>query len=86
MRIGDLNPAKVEPAAGQTAEKLLKEAGQHPIAASDDAVELSRLSEAVAEPGPNQARLEQLRIEVQAGAYQVPAGDLAKKIVEFHEE
>jgi anti-sigma28 factor (negative regulator of flagellin synthesis) len=47
-------------------------------------VALSRLSEAVAGSGPNEARLNQLRLEVQAGTYQVPAAKIASKIVDFH--
>jgi anti-sigma28 factor (negative regulator of flagellin synthesis) len=84
MRIGDFNAAAVNPAAGQAAEKLPEEAGRPPNAAPDDAVALSRLSQAIAEPGPSEARLEQLRTEVEAGAYRIAAKEIATKIVDSH--
>ena len=86
MRIGDLNAASLNPAAGQAAEKLPEEAARPVDAAPDDAVALSRLSQAIGGPGPNEARLEQLQLEVAAGTYRVPAEEIARKIVEFHEE
>ena len=52
----------------------------------DDAVALSRLSQVVEQSGPSEARLEQLRLEVEAGAYRVPAEEISKKIVDFHTE
>jgi negative regulator of flagellin synthesis FlgM len=84
MRIGNLNPAVANPAVGQTAQSPPTEAGRGSSAAPDDAVTLSRLSEAVAGSGPGEARLNQLRLEVQAGTYQVPAPKIAAKIVDFH--
>lgn len=86
MRIGDLNAASVSPPAGQAAEKLQEDAARPSDAAPDDAVALSRLSQAVTVPGPSEARLEQLKLEVAAGVYRVPAEEIARKIVEFHEE
>jgi anti-sigma28 factor (negative regulator of flagellin synthesis) len=86
MRIGDLNPAAVSPAGGQTAEKPLDETGRRVNAAPDDAVALSRLSQVVDQSGPSEARLEQLRLQVEAGAYRVPAEEISKKIVDFHTE
>ena len=86
MRIGDLNAASVNPPAGQAAEKPPENAAPPPDAAPDDAVALSRLSKAITVPGPSEARLEQLKLEVAAGTYRVPAEEIARKIVEFHEE
>jgi anti-sigma28 factor (negative regulator of flagellin synthesis) len=84
MRVGNLNAAVGNPAVGQTSPSPPAEAGRGPSAAPNDAVALSRLSEAVAGSGPNEARLNQLRLEVQAGTYQVPAAKIASKIVDFH--
>ena len=84
MRIGNLNAEAVKPGVGQTAQSAPAEAGRGPSAAPDDAVSLSRLSEAVGGSGPDEARLNQLRLDVQAGAYQVPAPKIAAKIVDFH--
>ena len=86
MRIGDINPAAVNPTAGPAPEKPLEEAGRPPVAAPDDAVALSRLSQAIAELGPTEARLQQLRRAVEAGDYRVPAEEIATKIVDFHRE
>ena len=47
---------------------------------SGDAVDLSALAE-LSLPAPSDARLAQLRAEVRSGSYQVPAPDLAKKII-----
>jgi anti-sigma28 factor (negative regulator of flagellin synthesis) len=86
MRIGDFNAASVNPAAGQPAEKPAEEPGLPLNDTPDDPVALSRLSEAIAGPAPSQARLEQLRLEVEAGTYRIPAQEIAKKIVDFHGE
>jgi anti-sigma28 factor (negative regulator of flagellin synthesis) len=47
-----------------------------------DSAELSRLSEALAAPPSDEARLERLRLEVAAGTYEAPASDISRKIVE----
>jgi flagellar biosynthesis anti-sigma factor FlgM len=74
----------VNPAANTPAEKPAQDASRRSSAATDDAVELSRLSQAVSEPGASAAHLEQLKLEVESGTYRVPAEKLAKKIVDFH--
>jgi anti-sigma28 factor (negative regulator of flagellin synthesis) len=83
MRIGDLNTAPLNPAGAPAIDK-------HPErtkpAGSEDAVELSRLSRAVAAESAGEARLEELRAQVKAGSYQVPAEEVSKSIVRFHEE
>jgi anti-sigma28 factor (negative regulator of flagellin synthesis) len=84
MRIGNLNAEAVKPGVGQTSPSPPAEAGCGTDAAPDDAVTLSRLSEAVGGSGPDEARLNRLRLEVQAGTYQVPAAKIAGKIVDFH--
>jgi anti-sigma28 factor (negative regulator of flagellin synthesis) len=84
MRIGNLNAEAVKPGVGQAAPSPPAEAGRGSGAAPDDAVTLSRLSEAVGGSGPDEARLNQLRLEVQAGTYQAPAAKIAAKIVDFH--
>jgi anti-sigma28 factor (negative regulator of flagellin synthesis) len=86
MRIGDFNAAAVNPAADQAAEKPLEEAGRPLNATPADAVALSRLSQAIAELGPSEARLQRLRREVEAGDYRIPAEGIAPKIVDFHGE
>ncbi len=82
MRIGDPNPVNPvqRPAAGKRKEGASRQTG----ATQDDAVALSQLSRAVAEP--ESAPIEQLRLDVNAGSYEVPAPVLAKDIVDFHTE
>ncbi len=84
MRIGDLNPTPVNPSATPSAGKSAGDAGRDSAPAPNDAVELSRLSQAVAEPGASDTRIEEIRNAVQAGTYQVPPSELAKNIVDFH--
>ena len=84
MRIGDLNAEAVKPGVGQTSPSPPAEAARGASTAPDDAVTLSHLSEAVGGSGPDEARLNQLRLEVQAGTYQAPAAKIAAKIVDFH--
>ncbi len=83
MRIGDLNTAPVNPAGTPAVDK-------HPerttAAGSEDAVDLSRLSQAVAAESAGEARLEELREQVKAGTYQVPVEKISESIVRFHEE
>jgi anti-sigma28 factor (negative regulator of flagellin synthesis) len=83
MRIGNPNTAPVNTAGTQAAEKHGERAAP---AKTEDAVELSRLSRAVAGEGAREARLEELQSQVRAGTYQVPAEELSKSIVKFHEE
>jgi anti-sigma28 factor (negative regulator of flagellin synthesis) len=84
MRIDDLNRAPVT----QNAEKTDQTAQQHPgapgkgaIAASDQA-DVSALARALSTRDP--ARIEQLRLEVQSGNYDVPAESVARAIMDAH--
>ena len=86
MRVDDVNPAPVNPAAGAQPSEKPQGIAQEPASELDDAVELSRLSEALAEAGTDAARIERLRAAVRSGAYQVPASEVAGKIVDFHKE
>ena len=84
MRIGDMNLAPQNPSTNQAVERPVDEAGSRPSAARNDALELSRLSQAVAQNGSSSARLEQLRLEVKAGTDPVSALEISKKIVDFY--
>ena len=83
MRIGDYNPAvnRPEPAP----EKPIEDSGRGAAPKKNDAVELSNISRLAAETAPDKARLEELRLQVASGAYQVSAGRISRKIVEFLE-
>lgn len=84
MRIDDLNRAPVT----QNAEKTDPAAQQHPGAPGKDAVagsdqaDVSALARALSTRDP--ARIEQLRLEVQSGKYDVPAESVARAIIDGH--
>ncbi len=101
MRIGDVNPVPPEPANTGAAKTQAKpamhesaskgaepaeSAVQEPAREDADATELSRLSHALAKSAASDSRLDQLRLQVQQGTYEVPAEQLSKKIVDFHTE
>lgn len=88
MRIGDINPPAQSAEAGRAgSEKTAGAAhGRSPVQSDTDGVALSCLWEAIASGGGNDVRIEELRLRVQSGAYQVSASELAKKIVDFHTE
>jgi flagellar biosynthesis anti-sigma factor FlgM len=96
MRIGDGNPAGANPARPREATKGNEAVGQtapqRPDAGKDarlseadsDAVGLSSLSHALTASSAGTSRIDELRLQVQQGTYEVPAEELAKKIVDFH--
>ncbi len=53
-----------------------------PAAVSADHVDLSALSQAAAGPAPQ--RLEKIRNDVGSGSYQVNAGEVSRRIVDFY--
>jgi anti-sigma28 factor (negative regulator of flagellin synthesis) len=82
MRIDDLNRTPVTPGAeksGQTAQQrpLEKDA----VAGSDQA-EVSHLAQSLAAPDPG--RIEQLRLQVQSGSYNVSAQTVANALIDAH--
>lgn len=86
MRIEDLYPPAVRSAEASGASEKSAEADRPPREAQADSVSLSRLSQALFLSGPHQARLEQLRLLLESGAYQVAAPDISHSIVEFYLE
>jgi anti-sigma28 factor (negative regulator of flagellin synthesis) len=85
MRIDDLNrspvtqsPEKTDPSAVQQRPGSL---GKDSLAASDHA-DVSSLALALAAQNPS--RIEQLRLEVQSGRYDVSADAVASAIVDAH--
>jgi len=85
MRIEQFQPPSVKPAAGtQPTDQPTQAEGQLPAGAHADQVALSRLSQILLGGVEDDARLEQLRVQVAEGAYQVPAADLSQRLVDFH--
>lgn len=83
MRIDDLNRTPLTQAAeqaGQAAEKrALEKSG---VGDGADQAQVSELAQLLSKGDP--ARLEQLRLQVESGKYEVSAEVLAKSIVEAH--
>jgi|GEM_PF-981074 len=82
MRIGDSSWHRVPPTgpagpAEKPAEEFRAEDGA-------DRVYLSRLSQALLLCGLPPARLEHLRSLVQSDAYEIPAAELSRRIVQFY--
>lgn len=82
MRIDDLNRTP----AAQVTEKSEQTAQQHPSkqdkAAASDQAEVSPLAQSLAAPDPG--RIEQLRLQMQAGSYDVSAQTIANAVIDAH--
>ena len=82
MRIDDLNRTPVTSSAEKSAQAGQQHAQQKEAAAGSDHAEVSHLAQALATPDPG--RIEQLRLEVQSGTYDVSAQTVAKALIEAH--
>jgi anti-sigma28 factor (negative regulator of flagellin synthesis) len=84
MRIDDLNRAPLTPETGKTDQAAEKRAlEKDPKAARGmDQAEVSQLAHALSTGDPQ--RLEQLRLAVQSGKYEVSAEAVAKAIIDHH--
>ena len=84
MRIDDLNRSPLTHGpekAGQDEQKRALEQDRTPAAGADQA-EVSQLARSLA--GSDPRRIEQLRLEVQSGKYDVPADVVANAILGAH--
>jgi anti-sigma28 factor (negative regulator of flagellin synthesis) len=84
MRIDDLNRAPLTQETGkteQTAEARALEK-ESKAARGTDQAEVSQMAQALSTGDPQ--RLEQLRLAVQSGKYDVPAEAVAKAIIDHH--
>jgi len=83
MRIDDLNRASATQGAEKTDQVAQKRGpGKDSGAAAADQADVSQLAQALTSSDPQ--RLEQLRLAVQSGAYEVSAEAVAKAIVNYH--
>jgi flagellar biosynthesis anti-sigma factor FlgM len=84
MRIDDLNRAPLTQETGKTEQAAEKRAlEKDPKAArGTDQAEVSQMAQALSTGDPQ--RLEQLRLAVQSGKYEVPAEAVAKAIIDHH--
>lgn len=83
MRIDDLNRTPLTQGAEKTDQAAEKRAlEKNNIADSTDHAEVSQLAQSLSSGDP--ARVEQLRLQVQSGNYEVSASTLAKSIINAH--
>ena len=87
MRIDDLNRTTVTQGTEQSGQTASQRAvgkdplEKNPVAGSDQA-EVSHLAQSLA--APDSGRIEQLRLEVQSGSYEVSAQTVANALIEAH--
>jgi len=85
MRIDDLNRTPVTQSTEKTDQTIAQRpgttTGKDAVAGSDQA-DLSQLARALSATDP--ARIEQLRLEVQSGKYDVSAEAVARSIIDAH--
>ena len=82
MRIDDLNrAAQPQPAerADRAGEHAKNDPASHP---SSDQVDISQLAHSLSHEGAD--RLDQLRLQVQKGPYQIEPGEVAKALIADH--
>jgi len=88
MRIDDLNLNRTPATQTQGTEKSDQAAGKggaqdtNGIASGADQAEVSQLAQALSTHSLD--RVEQLRMQVESGAYEVPAAALASSIIDAH--
>ncbi len=84
MRIDDLNRTPLAQGAEKTDPVDPKRTSEHERSAggSTDRADVSNLAQALASPDPK--RIEQLRMAVESGQYDVSAEAVAKSIIDAH--
>ncbi len=83
MRIDDLNRTPITQGAEKTDQAAQKRALENnSVADGADQAEVSQLAQALKTGDP--ARLDQLRLQVQSGAYEVSSATLASSIIDAH--
>jgi anti-sigma28 factor (negative regulator of flagellin synthesis) len=83
MRIDDLNRTPLTQGTEKTDQAAEKRAlEKNSVTDGTDQAEVSQLAQALSTSDP--ARLEQLRLQVQSGTYEVNSGATAKSIINAH--
>jgi anti-sigma28 factor (negative regulator of flagellin synthesis) len=87
MRIDDLNRANATQGteqAGQTGQQRAQGKGplDPEVVSGSDQAEVSHLAQSLA--APDAGRIEQLRLAVQSGNYDISAGAVANAVIEAH--
>jgi flagellar biosynthesis anti-sigma factor FlgM len=84
MRIDDLNRTPVTSGpekSGQTAPQRSAESDAVAVSGQDQA-DVSHLAQSLAAADPS--RIEQLRLQVESGTYEVPAQSVASSLIDAH--
>jgi anti-sigma28 factor (negative regulator of flagellin synthesis) len=81
MRIDDLNRTPVTPGTENSGQTAQQRPEKEEVASSDQA-EVSHLAQALATPDPG--RIDQLRLEVQSGTYDISAQTVANALINAH--
>jgi len=87
MRIDDINAGSASRAGAEALERVAPRTVAQDSVGPDkhearDTVEISSLSSSVSAAASREARIERLRIEVEAGRYCAPASEVARVIVD----
>jgi anti-sigma28 factor (negative regulator of flagellin synthesis) len=82
MRIDDLNRIPVTPGAEKTEQSAQQRPPEKTAVSTSDHAEVSHLAQALATKDPG--RIQELRLEVQAGTYDVSAQAVASAIIQAH--
>jgi flagellar biosynthesis anti-sigma factor FlgM len=82
MRIDDLNRTLVSPGAETAVQTAQQSPPEKEGLARSDQVEVSPAAQALASPDPG--RIEQLRLQVQSGSYDVSAQAVANALIDAH--
>ncbi len=85
MRIDDLNPTPLTPGTEKSGQAVQQRpAEKDAVAGSNqaDQAEVSQLAQSLAAPDPG--RIDQLRLQVQSGSYDVSAQAVANALIDAH--
>ena len=82
MRIDDLNRTPVTQGAEKPGQKVEQRPTEKDAVSGSDQAEVSHLAQSLAVSDPG--RIEQLRLQVQSGSYEVSAQTVANALIDAH--
>jgi anti-sigma28 factor (negative regulator of flagellin synthesis) len=82
MRIDDLNRTPVTQAAEKSGQTVEQRPSEKDAVSGSDRAEVSHVAQSLAAPDPG--RIEQLRLQVQSGNYEVSAQTVANALIDAH--
>jgi anti-sigma28 factor (negative regulator of flagellin synthesis) len=82
MRIDDLNRTPVTQGAEKSGQTTQQHPGENDPVAGSDHAEVSHVAQSLAAPDPG--RIDQLRLDVQSGNYDVSAQAVANAVIDAH--